>query len=254
VGRPPNSILVALLATAVFAIAASAATGARHAAAPTYTIEYDGKGTYTRTATAPSGCGSMASSDKSEFSWDITWKNVTMAATDKGPVPVVGSLHGINTQNYDGFDQSTIGCPKQTNHCSGPFAANQAHGASYPATLRIVKTAKGYRIVTTVVNSPSNQGNWKECPSVAINESYEKYLILSIPTEAGKTIDFPPLQAYPVIPYSALSHAGKSILVVKDGTSNYPGVQSNCNIIHAPQTTCTHSQSWTGHVTITRNS
>ena len=251
-GRLHHSALGVLLLVVLAAVAASSAAGAHRSGTALYTVEFVGNGDYARNASAPSACGAMSSTDSSAFDWDIVWKNVAITSKPDGGVPATGKLYGTTKQTFDGYDLSTAGCPKQSKRCAGEFGANEAKGASYPATVKIARKGTGYVLTVTVTNSPSNTGGWTECPSEALNESSEKYLAFGAPFGANGMVA--PLSASEPFSAAELARSGKTTVNVRDTPKNYPGNKTSCNPTNAAGFVCTHKQSWSGHLIVTRTS
>ena len=251
-----RAVVLALGAVA----AATAATAAAHrVASPTYTVEFQGKGTYSRDAKAPSGCGSTSSSDRSKFGWDVIWKNVAITAASSAGKPYVGILRGEASQTYHGYDLNTPGCTAASKSCAGVFAANQDGQAGYPATLEIARKGSGFQLVSSLKNSPSHDGSWEECASAALNESSEKYMIFGLPYSATDTY-LAPVAAVGSVSAAALAQGAKITIHVIDRVSpkagvkaNYPGLDASCNVVQTAGFECTHHQSWAGTITITRS-
>ena len=63
-----------------------------------------------------------------------------------------------------------------------------------------------------------------------------------------------PLSSSEPFSSASLARSGKTIVNVRDTPKNYPGAKRSCNPTNASGFVCTHKQSWSGHLIVTRTS
>jgi hypothetical protein len=235
------------LAAVTALICADSAQPVTAAAPLLWTVTYAGSGTYTQNGSfsmAPLCSTPVTSTYSSSFSWSVAWHSVVV-----GPAPNAGSPSGRLTgtehtqRNDPGANCSTpSSCTKDV-----PFSADEGPSANQPATLKIAVTGAIAEINIDLRESAT--GNGVVCKSAGT--SGENYLLVGTKGMPDPQVRGA-LAAYAKIPVAELRSAKKIIVPVsKNAFTNYP-VTPECAPNPIQGLTCTHSQSWTGTVTLQR--
>jgi hypothetical protein len=218
------------------------------ATARTWTIQFTGSGSFESNANENSGsaqCTDLATSaTSSEFSWSVTWHGVALVspATTGN---VTGTLTGTIHESYK--LKASRGCGDSST-CSKDFAfhADESLAGSNPAVL-IGRTSPFHKtnyvlILDLISGADEDQG----CQSVDPNDG-GFYFAGTQPNPGAND----PLAASAQIPLSEIQRSGKIIVLVKKSPFAYP--QSTDCSDTSLDLTCSHNQTWSGTITMTRS-
>jgi uncharacterized protein (DUF2147 family) len=218
------------------------------ATARTWTIQFTGSGSFDSNATQNSGSAQctdvVTSATSSEFSWSVTWHNVSLVSP-ANTGNVTGTLTGTTHESYK--QKAGRGCGDSST-CSKDLAfhADESSAGSNPAVL-IGKTSsihKGnYVLILDLISGADEE---QECQSVDPNDG--GFYFAGTQPSPGAT---DPLAASTQIPVSELQASGKIIVLVKKSPFAYP--QSTDCSDTSLDLTCSHNQTWSGTITMTRS-
>jgi hypothetical protein len=218
------------------------------ATARTWTIQFTGSGSFDSNATQNSGSAQctdvVTSATSSEFSWSVTWHNVSLVSP-ANTGNVTGTLTGTTHESYK--QKAGRGCGDSST-CSKDLAfhADESSAGSNPAVL-IGKTSsihKGNYVLILDLISGADED--QECQSVDPNDG--GFYFAGTQPSPGAT---DPLAASTQIPVSELQASGKIIVLVKKSPFAYP--QSTDCSDTSLDLTCSHNQTWSGTITMTRS-
>ena len=236
-----------VFAAAAALIGADAAQPVVAAAPAAWTVTYAGQGTYTQTGSlsmAPLCATPVTSEFSSTFSWTATWKNVVIGATSSAGPPsgkLTGSEHQTRNDAGPNCNAPTT-CDKTVS-----FTADEGPSANQPAVLKIAVTGANAEVNVEVRESATGSGTG--CKSAGT--SFENFVLVGT-KGLGDTTVRGALAAYAKIPVAELRSAKKIIVnVSKNAFTNYP-VVPECTTSSITGLTCTHTQTWTGTVTLQR--
>ena len=235
-----------LVAVATMAMVMTGLGNTAGATARTWTIQFTGSGSFDSNATQNSGSAQctdvVTSATSSEFSWSVTWHNVSLVSP-ANTGNVTGTLTGTTHESYK--QKAGRGCGDSST-CSKDLAfhADESSAGSNPAVL-IGKTSsihKGNYVLILDLISGADQ----ECQSVDPNDG--GFYFAGTQPSPGAT---DPLAASTQIPVSELQASGKIIVLVKKSPFAYP--QSTDCSDTSLDLTCSHNQTWSGTITMTRS-
>lgn len=222
------------------------ASGTAGASAPqTWTVVYSGQGTWSEHAEVsqqPVCSASQISDFHSTFHWTVTWHNVVLGPHASSGPPS-GSLVGSVMETSSAPDPahcSTI------QHCSEnvPFVANESSTSEQPAELQIILDGQSYDLHFDMRESAVGGGDG--CSNYALNRD-EMYFAIGAGMQVGH-----PFATIAKIPVAESRTMRKFIVnVQRNPFIDYPS-SSTCDGPTFNGSTCTHSQNWTGTVTVTR--
>lgn len=213
----------------------------------TWTIHFTGSGSYQSNASDKLSalCSSThTSSTQSEFKWTVTWYHVVLSAP-----PVTGNIRGILTGTAHETYESKTDCPgAQDVHCSKEIAfhADESFNGQQPAALLLKKSASTDILTLDLIASAAEtQG----CGSVDPED--HGFFFTGTPTS-----DIPgatdAIATTLQLPMSELRHSGKIVALAKKSAFNFPGPgETDCSD-KSLGLTCSHDQSWSGTVTMTK--
>jgi len=237
-----------LVAVATMAMLTAGVANIAGATARTWTIQFTGSGSFESNANENSGsaqCTDLATSaTSSEFSWSVTWHGVALVspATTGN---VTGTLTGTIHESYK--LKASRGCGDSST-CSKDFAfhADESLAGSNPAVL-IGRTSPFHKtnyvlILDLISGADEDQG----CQSVDPNDG-GFYFAGTQPNPGAND----PLAASAQIPLSEIQRSGKIIVLVKKSPFAYP--QSTDCSDTSLDLTCSHNQTWSGTITMTRS-
>ncbi len=233
---------VASMAILMAGLANTAAATAR-----TWTIQFTGSGSFESNASQNSGSAQCTdvttSATSSEFSWSVTWHSVALVspATTGN---VTGTLTGTTHESYK--LKPGVGCGDSST-CSKDFAfqSDESSAGSNPAVL-IGKTSTIHKTnYVLILDLISRADEDQECRSVDPQDT--GFYFAGTQPAPGAT---DPLAASAQIPFSELQRSGKIIALVKKSPFAYP--QSTDCSDDSLDLTCSHNQTWSGTITITR--
>jgi len=237
-----------LVAVATMAMVMTGLGNTAGATARTWTIQFTGSGSFDSNATQNSGSAQctdvVTSATSSEFSWSVTWHNVSLVSP-ANTGNVTGTLTGTTHESYK--QKAGRGCGDSST-CSKDLAfhADESSAGSNPAVL-IGKTSsihKGnYVLILDLISGADEE---QECQSVDPNDG--GFYFAGTQPSPGAT---DPLAASTQIPVSELQASGKIIVLVKKSPFAYP--QSTDCSDTSLDLTCSHNQTWSGTITMTRS-
>jgi hypothetical protein len=237
-----------LVALATMAMVMTGLGNTAGATARTWTIQFTGSGSFDSNATQNSGSAQctdvVTSATSSEFSWSVTWHNVSLVSP-ANTGNVTGTLTGTTHESYK--QKAGRGCGDSST-CSKDLAfhADESSAGSNPAVL-IGKTSsihKGnYVLILDLISGADEE---QECQSVDPNDG--GFYFAGTQPSPGAT---DPLAASTQIPVSELQASGKIIVLVKKSPFAYP--QSTDCSDTSLDLTCSHNQTWSGTITMTRS-
>jgi hypothetical protein len=222
-------------------------------ATPLWTVNFTGHGSSMSDATEDLSSGACPGSTdhttvESTFSWTVTWHHVRLSIP-----PVTGNITGVlsGTTHETDTKKAPSDCGGNSN-CdkSFDFAANEGLDGSNPAALLVSKSHNGEADDDIVLDLLTFSDQEAECESVDPDDT--GFLV-------GNPASFNPtatdaLAASAVVPASELRRSGKIIVLVDKTAFNYPTpADDDCSDSSLGLTSCTHSQSWDGTVTMTRS-
>jgi hypothetical protein len=237
-----------LVALATMAMVMTGLGNTAGATARTWTIQFTGSGSFDSNATQNSGSAQctdvVTSATSSEFSWSVTWHNVSLVSP-ANTGNVTGTLTGTTHESYK--QKAGRGCGDSST-CSKDLAfhADESSAGSNPAVL-IGKTSsihKGNYVLILDLISGADED--QECQSVDPNDG--GFYFAGTQPSPGAT---DPLAASTQIPVSELQASGKIIVLVKKSPFAYP--QSTDCSDTSLDLTCSHNQTWSGTITMTRS-
>jgi hypothetical protein len=217
------------------------------ASTATWTVHFTGSGTSESDATINSSSSVCTDIEKSttasDFSWTVTWHNVKLTSPAS-----TGSITGILTGTAHESYKATVskGCGDSSS-CSKEIAfhADESSTGSNPAAL-IGKTSSvhrsNYNIVLDLISGADEEA---ECSSVDPADDGFYFAGTGLAPNATD-----PLAATARIPLTELRNSGKIIVLVRKGAFNYP-TTTDCSD-KGLGLTCSHDQTWSGTITMTR--
>jgi hypothetical protein len=234
---------------------ACALSGLAVAAAPaggSWTVTFAGKGTWNLSESitnAPLCAIPNESTESSNFAWTVTWKNVVFGAR---PSAGTGAGHLLGAERESSSMPASLSqCTSKTTCSKGavPFAADEGSDADQPSILKPVADGPhSYTLNLELRNSGTIGGS--ECTN--LDSAEDMYII-------GKELDTDPtvlgaLATQAKVPAAELRTSKKIIVIVsKNPFTNFP-VSPDCVTNQIAGVTCTHSQTWSGTVTLVRSS
>ena len=237
-----------LVVLATMAILMTGLANTALATGRTWSIHFTGSGSFESNATQNNGSAQctdvVTSATSSEFSWSVTWHNVALVSPSTTG-NVTGTLTGTTHESYN--QKAGRGCGDSST-CSKDFAfhADESSAGSNPAVL-IGRTSPFHKtnyvlILDLISGADEDQG----CQSVDPNDG--GFYFAGTQPNPGAT---DPLAASAQIPLSELQHSGKIIALVKKSPFAYP--QSTDCSDTSLDLTCSHNQTWSGAITMTRS-
>lgn len=237
-----------LVVLATMAILMTGLANTAWATGRTWSIHFTGSGSFESNATQNNGSAQctdvVTSATSSEFSWSVTWHNVALVSPSTTG-NVTGTLTGTTHESYN--QKAGRGCGDSST-CSKDFAfhADESSAGSNPAVL-IGRTSPFHKtnyvlILDLISGADEDQG----CQSVDPNDG--GFYFAGTQPNPGAT---DPLAASAQIPLSELQHSGKIIALVKKSPFAYP--QSTDCSDTSLDLTCSHNQTWSGAITMTRS-
>ena len=215
----------------------------------TFKVEYDGQGTWSRDSGFTAPCTTSTSTERSTFDWDITWKKVTVHLRQT-KAPTLSQPKGLLKVVED---HET----KYTDSCGGPVPEPcSMSNIRYTGPekdfgyLRIGKQGQSNDLLILPDADASIIGDSDNCGAYGDEAEHKGMYVDNF---GSARTDLPsPLEAVGArIPIKEALSSGKHIVFVKNGPTNLPGDGFNCAPADSFQT-CTESQSWDGHITLTR--
>jgi hypothetical protein len=223
-------------------------------ATPLWTINFTGSGSSKSDATLSSEGGACPTTDTSTvdttFTWTVTFHHVTLSMP-----PVTGPITGVLSGTADETDSVKVsgGC-KGTNDCDRhiDFHADESSDGEQPAALLFKKAetaAPGPQngTDTLVVDLQASAEEEAQCESQDPND--QGFFFAGQPGSFGPAAT-DALAASVQLPVSEIRHSGKIIVLANKGAFNYPR-DSDCGDPDLGLK-CTHSQDWSGRITMTR--
>jgi hypothetical protein len=216
----------------------------------TFKVEYDGNGTWSRDSGFTAPCTTAKSKESATFDWDVTWAKVKVYL-HKTKAADLSKPKGKFTISKDHDTSGTDTCGGEPPaDCS--VSDSKSFGSMKEfAELRIGLQGKSNDLLMLPDADTSVLGDSDNCPIYGDGSAHPTLYMANYGIDRDDALPSP-LEAHDArIPIKeAVSH-GKHIVFVKNGPTNLPGQGLNC----APAdgyTTCTESQSWSGHITLTR--
>ncbi len=222
-------------------------------ATPLWKIIFTGHGSSKSDATedlSSAACpgSSVHTTVESTFIWIVTWKHVALSIP-----PVTGNITGTlyGTTHETDTKKAPAGCGGNSN-CdkSFDFTANEGLDGSNPAALLVIKSHNAGAGVNIIPDLLTFSDQDAECESLDPDDT--GFLVGDPTSFAPKATDA--LAATAVVPVSELKHFGKIIVSVHKTAFNYPTpADDDCSDSSLGLTSCSHSQTWDGTITMTRS-
>jgi hypothetical protein len=240
---------LALVASA----ALSVGVGAQPVSAtPLWKIIFTGHGSSKSDATEDLSSGACPDSTvkttiESTFIWIVTWKHVALSippVTGNISGTLYGTTHETNTKKAPSACGGNSNCDK-----SFDFSADEGLDGSNPAALLVIKSHSVAAADNVIVDLLTFSDQDAECESLDPDDT--GFLVGDPTSFAPKATDA--LAATAILPVSELNHSGKIIISVHKTAFNYPTPgDDDCSDSSLGLTSCSHSQTWDGTITMTR--